>query len=83
MNIDYCRLYRINEVFVNACPALQVAGHVADAVSKGGKVLAGGGRAEMAGALVGGNFFAPTVIAEASIDMWVRVSVGGGPCTQG
>ncbi|GFR48911.1 hypothetical protein Agub_g10861, partial [Astrephomene gubernaculifera] len=48
----------------------KVTGHVSDAVSKGGKVLVGGGRPEqLPEGLQGGNFFAPTVIAEASIDM--------------
>lgn len=45
---------------------------MADAVAKGARVLAGGGRPEP-GALpernAGGNFFAPTVLADATIDM--------------
>ncbi|KAG2501752.1 hypothetical protein HYH03_000252 [Edaphochlamys debaryana] len=47
----------------------KVTGHVADAVAKGGKLLVGGTRAELPAPLSGGNFFAPTVIGEATIDM--------------
>ncbi len=37
---------------------------VADAVAKGGRVVTGGGRHEK-----GGNFYSPTVIADANVDM--------------
>ncbi|MFZ2737049.1 MAG: NAD-dependent succinate-semialdehyde dehydrogenase [Burkholderiaceae bacterium] len=40
----------------------KVSRHVADAIAKGGKLLVGGNK-------LGGQFFAPTVIAEASADM--------------
>ncbi|KAG2452440.1 hypothetical protein HYH02_002683 [Chlamydomonas schloesseri] len=52
----------------------KVTAHVNDAVAKGGKLLVGGARPE-AGQLAGGagaaggNFFAPTVIGEATIEM--------------
>ncbi|GIL79698.1 hypothetical protein Vretimale_12349 [Volvox reticuliferus] len=47
----------------------KVTGHVSDAVSKGGKLLFGGSKPELPQPLAGGNFFAPTVIGEATIDM--------------
>ncbi|GLI68110.1 hypothetical protein VaNZ11_012437 [Volvox africanus] len=47
----------------------KVTGHVADAVSKGAKLLFGGAKPELPQPLAGGNFFVPTVIAEATIDM--------------
>ncbi|GLC70797.1 hypothetical protein PLESTF_001034200 [Pleodorina starrii] len=47
----------------------KVTGHVTDAVSKGAKLLLGGSRPELPPPLQGGNFFAPTVIGEATIDM--------------
>jgi acyl-CoA reductase-like NAD-dependent aldehyde dehydrogenase len=52
-------------------PALdKVAAHCADAVSKGARVLAGGGPPEgLPEGLAGGSFFAPTVLADANIDM--------------
>lgn len=52
-------------------PAVEkVAAHCSDAVSKGARVLAGGGRPEgLPEPLQGGNFFAPTVLADATIDM--------------
>ncbi len=50
-------------------PAPQVTAHVQDAVAKGGKVLTGGSQPELAEELAGGNFFTPTVISGATIDM--------------
>ncbi|KXZ55521.1 hypothetical protein GPECTOR_2g1070 [Gonium pectorale] len=47
----------------------KVTGHVTDAVAKGGKLLAGGSKPELPAPLSGGNFFAPTVIGDATIDM--------------
>ena len=48
----------------------KVSAHVSDAVAKGARVLAGGGRPEGLGErLEGGNFFSPTVLADATIDM--------------
>ncbi len=44
----------------------KVARHVADAVAKGGKVVAGGNKLQGQGA---GHFFEPTVIADATADM--------------
>jgi acyl-CoA reductase-like NAD-dependent aldehyde dehydrogenase len=52
---------------VNRCT--QVTAHVSDALAKGGKLLAGGGKPELSGPLAGGTFFAPTVIGDATIDM--------------
>jgi len=43
---------------------LQVEEHVQDAVSKGGKVVAGGSRHKF-----GGNFFEPTIITGVKTDM--------------
>ncbi len=59
--------------------------HCADAVSKGARVLAGGGKpAELPEKVAGGNFFEPTVLADATIDMWVGLgSVGFGWCRLG
>eukprot|EP00877_Chromochloris_zofingiensis_P000592 jgi/Chrzof1/10533/Cz05g02090.t1_SSADH[v5.2] len=47
----------------------KVTAHVTDAVSKGARVLVGGSKPELPEALVGGNFYAPTVLADATIDM--------------
>jgi len=48
--------------------------HVADALEKGGRLLAGGGRHAL-----GGNFFTPTVIADASDDMAIAQEETFGP----
>jgi hypothetical protein len=48
---------------------LQVTAHVSDAVSKGAKVLVGGQVPELPEPLSHGHFYAPTVLAEATIDM--------------
>lgn len=48
---------------------LQVTAHVSDAVSKGAKVLVGGQVPELPEPLSNGHFYAPTVLAEATIDM--------------
>ena len=50
----------------------KVGKHVADAVKKGGKVLTGGEKLK-------GQFFAPTVIADASADMLVATEETFGP----
>jgi acyl-CoA reductase-like NAD-dependent aldehyde dehydrogenase len=48
----------------------KVVTHCSDAVSKGARVLAGGGPPEgLPERLAGGNFFSPTVLADATIDM--------------
>eukprot|EP00879_Flechtneria_rotunda_P022951 GHRR01024260.1.p1 GENE.GHRR01024260.1~~GHRR01024260.1.p1 ORF type:complete len:199 (+),score=68.42 GHRR01024260.1:85-597(+) len=47
----------------------KVTNHVSDAVSKGAKVLVGGEKPQLPDPLSGGNFFSPTVLAEATIDM--------------
>ncbi|KIY92518.1 succinate-semialdehyde dehydrogenase (NADP+), partial [Monoraphidium neglectum] len=47
----------------------KVVTHCSDAVSKGARVLAGGGPPEgLPERLAGGNFFSPTVLADATID---------------
>jgi aspartate-semialdehyde dehydrogenase len=48
--------------------------HVADAIAKGGRVLAGGGRHTL-----GGNFFEPTVIADADDGMLIAHEETFGP----
>ena len=48
--------------------------HVADAIAKGGRVLAGGGRHNL-----GGNFFEPTVIADADDGMLIAHEETFGP----
>lgn len=52
-----------------AFDASQVTSHVADAVSKGAKVLVGGKVPDLPEPLSGGHFYSPTVLAEATIDM--------------
>jgi len=52
----------------------KVEEHIADAVKKGGKIIAGGKRHAL-----GGKFFEPTVIAEASDDMLCAVDETFGP----
>jgi acyl-CoA reductase-like NAD-dependent aldehyde dehydrogenase len=47
----------------------QVTAHVADAVSKGAKLLVGGSVPQLPEPLSGGNFYSPTVLAEATIAM--------------
>lgn len=49
----------------------KVESHVADAVAKGAAVVAGGGRPTLPAPLSGGNFFEPTLIRDATIDMRV------------
>lgn len=57
---------------INAAALDKVVAHCSDAVSKGARVLAGGGRPqELPEALAGGTFFQPTVLADATIDMRV------------
>jgi acyl-CoA reductase-like NAD-dependent aldehyde dehydrogenase len=53
-----------------------VEAHVSDAVAKGAKILAGGGRPELPDPLKGGNFHSPTLLTEATIDMWVFLGRG-------
>ena len=48
--------------------------HVADAIARGGRILAGGGRHRL-----GGNFFAPTVIADATDEMRIAGEETFGP----
>lgn len=52
----------------------KVAEHVADAVSKGGRVLTGG-----RGTAMGGNFFEPTVVADATAEMLCATEETFGP----
>ena len=53
---------------------LKIEKHIADALSKGGKLLCGGKRHAL-----GGSFFEPTVIGEASADMIVAREETFGP----
>ena len=57
-----------------AFAASQVAGHVDDAVKKGAKTLTGGKRPKMQGDLAKGNFYEPTILGDATIDMKVGLS---------
>jgi succinate-semialdehyde dehydrogenase/glutarate-semialdehyde dehydrogenase len=47
----------------------RVASHVDDAIQKGARALTGGKRPDMPGALAKGNFYEPTVLADATPDM--------------
>lgn len=59
---------------INEAALTKVERHVADAVSKGGRVLVGGSRHAL-----GGTFFEPTVIAEATTEMLVTREETFGP----
>ncbi|GGE07482.1 succinate semialdehyde dehydrogenase [Gemmobacter megaterium] len=59
---------------VNMAAVEKVEEHVADAVAKGGKVVAGGQRHER-----GGNFFQPTIITGVTQDMMVSKEETFGP----
>jgi succinate-semialdehyde dehydrogenase/glutarate-semialdehyde dehydrogenase len=59
---------------INAAAVEKVTAHVADAVAKGGRILAGGRRLAL-----GERFFAPTVIADATADMLVASEETFGP----
>lgn len=59
---------------INEATVRKVAIHVEDAVAKGGKVLVGGKRHEL-----GGTFYEPTVITDASNDMLVAREETFGP----
>ncbi|WIA28425.1 hypothetical protein OEZ86_010970 [Tetradesmus obliquus] len=47
----------------------KVVAHVSDALAKGAKLLVGGSVPQLPEPLSGGNFYSPTVLAEATIDM--------------
>ena len=57
----------------------QVEAHVEDAKSKGAKVLTGGRRPQLEGALSKGYFFEPTVLGDASTDMRIYKEETFGP----
>jgi succinate-semialdehyde dehydrogenase/glutarate-semialdehyde dehydrogenase len=59
---------------INAAGLAKVEAHVADALSKGARVLCGGARHER-----GGNFFQPTVLADVSTAMQVAREETFGP----
>ena len=59
---------------INAAGLAKVEAHVADAVSKGARVLSGGARHAL-----GGNFFQPTVLADVTSDMKVAREETFGP----
>jgi succinate-semialdehyde dehydrogenase/glutarate-semialdehyde dehydrogenase len=57
---------------INAAALEKVVAHCGDAVSKGARVLVGGAPPEgLPERLKGGSYFSPTVLADATIDMWV------------
>lgn len=59
---------------IDAAAVEKVEEHIADAVAKGGRIVTGGGRHEL-----GGTFFEPTIIADASQDMAVAREETFGP----
>ncbi len=59
---------------INAAGLAKVEAHVADAVSKGARVLTGGARHAL-----GGNFFQPTVLADVTSEMKVAREETFGP----
>jgi len=59
---------------IDASALAKVEEHVADALSKGGALLCGGQRSAL-----GGNFYEPTLITEASLDMNVMHEETFGP----
>ncbi|HET9551341.1 MAG TPA: NADP-dependent succinate-semialdehyde dehydrogenase [Anaeromyxobacteraceae bacterium] len=59
---------------IDAAAVAKVEEHIADAVAKGGRVLAGGKRHAL-----GGTFFQPTVLADASPEMLVSSEETFGP----
>jgi len=59
---------------INAAGLSKVESHVADALSKGARILCGGARHER-----GGNFFQPTVLADVTTDMKVAREETFGP----
>jgi succinate-semialdehyde dehydrogenase/glutarate-semialdehyde dehydrogenase len=60
---------------INAKAVAKISRHVDDAVSKGAKVLAGGTRLEA----LGENYYAPTVLTDATNDMLVTCEETFGP----
>jgi succinate-semialdehyde dehydrogenase/glutarate-semialdehyde dehydrogenase len=54
---------------INSDAIAKVEALLADAVAKGGKIVTGGGRKLFEGDLVGGEFFQPTILAEATTKM--------------
>ena len=59
---------------IDAAAVAKVEAHIADAINKGATVMAGGERHEL-----GGNFFQPTVIADATAEMKVAREETFGP----
>ena len=59
---------------INEAAVKKIESHINDAVSKGGKILAGGRRHEL-----GGTFFEPTVISDVTTDMLVAKEETFGP----
>jgi succinate-semialdehyde dehydrogenase/glutarate-semialdehyde dehydrogenase len=57
----------------------RVQSHVDDALQKGAKAATGGGSADMEGQYKNGNFFAPTVLTDCTIDMQVYKEETFGP----
>jgi Aldehyde dehydrogenase family len=50
---------------------VQVQSHVDDALEKGANAATGGGKPDMQGQYKNGNFFAPTILTDCTIDMQV------------
>ncbi|KAA0969814.1 NAD-dependent succinate-semialdehyde dehydrogenase [Aureimonas fodinaquatilis] len=59
---------------INDAAASKVEAHIADAIRKGGTVITGGRRHA-----IGGNFFCPTVVANATVQMLVAQEETFGP----
>lgn len=59
-----------------------MAGHVDDAVAKGAKAITGGKRPSMPGGLAKGNFYEPTVLRDATIDMKIFREETFGPAVR-
>lgn len=59
---------------INQAAVGKVESHIADATSKGARVLVGGGRHEL-----GGNWFEPTIMAEVTQDMLIAHDETFGP----
>lgn len=54
---------------INPAAVEKVSGHVQDAITKGGKLLSGGQRPQLSPPYDSGNFYEPTVVKDATIDM--------------
>jgi succinate-semialdehyde dehydrogenase/glutarate-semialdehyde dehydrogenase len=64
---------------INARAVEKIERHVNDAVRRGAKVLAGGRRLQEAGSAAEGNYYAPTVLANATHEMQLASEETFGP----